>query len=123
MGRGGTATATTAEETATGIAMTTGTAETMTEEVGSSVHFSTLTHLHYHLSPTLFFFNGPGFDSRGGGGGRRAFGSGFRRDYDDSRGSGERYGDRDRYGERDRYNDRDDRYERRDERREERGNV
>ncbi|XP_047438647.1 eukaryotic translation initiation factor 4Ba isoform X3 [Mugil cephalus] len=55
-----------------------------------------------------------GFDSRGGGGGRRAFGSGFRRDYDDSRGSGDRYGDRDRYA------DRDDRYERRDERREER---
>ncbi|XP_044036529.1 eukaryotic translation initiation factor 4Ba isoform X6 [Siniperca chuatsi] len=53
-----------------------------------------------------------GFDSRGGGGGgRRAFGSGFRRDYDDSRGSNDRYGDRDRYGERD---------ERRDERREER---
>ncbi|KAM7401849.1 hypothetical protein PAMP_017126 [Pampus punctatissimus] len=56
-----------------------------------------------------------GFDSRGGGGGRRAFGSGFRRDYDDSRGSGDRYGDRDRYGERD-----GDRYERRDDRREER---
>ncbi|XP_028261038.1 eukaryotic translation initiation factor 4Ba isoform X2 [Parambassis ranga] len=55
-----------------------------------------------------------GFDSRGGGGGRRAFGSGFRRDYDDSRGSNDRYGDRDRYGER------EDRYERRDERREER---
>ncbi|XP_008276843.1 eukaryotic translation initiation factor 4Ba isoform X2 [Stegastes partitus] len=55
-----------------------------------------------------------GFDSRGGGGGRRAFGSGFRRDYDDSRGSNDRYGDRDRYGER------DDRYERRDERREDR---
>ncbi|KAG8007510.1 Eukaryotic translation initiation factor 4B, partial [Nibea albiflora] len=55
-----------------------------------------------------------GYDSRGGGGGRRAFGSGFRRDYDDSRGSNDRYGDRDRYGER------DDRYDRRDERREER---
>lgn len=55
-----------------------------------------------------------GFDSRGGGG-RRAFGSGFRRDYDDSRGSNDRYGDRERYGER------DDRYEKRDERREERG--
>ncbi|XP_028302823.1 eukaryotic translation initiation factor 4Ba isoform X2 [Gouania willdenowi] len=54
-----------------------------------------------------------GYDSRGGGGGRRAFGSGFRRDYDDNRGSGDRFGDRDRY-------DRDDRYERRDERREER---
>ncbi|KAM9409667.1 eukaryotic translation initiation factor 4Ba isoform 2-T2 [Pholidichthys leucotaenia] len=54
-----------------------------------------------------------GYDSRGGGG-RRAFGSGFRRDYDDSRGSNERYSDRDRYG------DRDDRYDRRDERREER---
>ncbi|XP_041634430.1 eukaryotic translation initiation factor 4Ba isoform X3 [Cheilinus undulatus] len=55
-----------------------------------------------------------GYDSRGGGGGRRAFGSGFRRDYDDGRGSSDRYGDRDRYGER------DDRYERRDDRREER---
>ncbi|XP_070706802.1 eukaryotic translation initiation factor 4Ba isoform X3 [Pempheris klunzingeri] len=54
-----------------------------------------------------------GFDSRGGGG-RRAFGSGFRRDYDDSRGSNDRYGGRDRYGER------EERYERRDERREER---
>ncbi|XP_026162504.1 eukaryotic translation initiation factor 4Ba isoform X2 [Mastacembelus armatus] len=41
-----------------------------------------------------------GYDSRGGGG-RRAFGSGFRRDYEDSRGSNDRYGDRDRYGERD----------------------
>ncbi|CAJ1051599.1 eukaryotic translation initiation factor 4Ba isoform X4 [Xyrichtys novacula] len=55
-----------------------------------------------------------GYDSRGGGGGRRAFGSGFRRDYDDSRGSNDRYGDRDRYPER------EDRFERRDERREER---
>ncbi|XP_041835795.1 eukaryotic translation initiation factor 4Ba [Melanotaenia boesemani] len=56
-----------------------------------------------------------GFDSRGGGGGgRRAFGSGFRRDYDDNRGSSDRYSDRDRYG------DRDDRYDKRDERREER---
>ncbi|XP_024126001.1 eukaryotic translation initiation factor 4B isoform X5 [Oryzias melastigma] len=54
-----------------------------------------------------------GFDSRGGGG-RRAFGSGFRRDYDDSRGSSDRYGDRDRYGER------EERYERRAEPREER---
>uniref|UniRef100_A0A4W4F1B3 Eukaryotic translation initiation factor 4B n=1 Tax=Electrophorus electricus TaxID=8005 RepID=A0A4W4F1B3_ELEEL len=44
-----------------------------------------------------------GYDSRGGG--RRAFGSGFRRDYDERR-------DGDRYA--------DDRYERRDERREER---
>ncbi|XP_029102293.1 eukaryotic translation initiation factor 4Ba [Scleropages formosus] len=56
-----------------------------------------------------------GFDSRSGG--RRPFGSGFRRDYDDRRddyrGSGDRYGDR--------YGDRDDRYERRDDRREERG--
>lgn len=59
-----------------------------------------------------------GFDSRGGGGGRRAFGSGFRRDYDDSRGSNDRYGDRDRYGERD-----SDRYDRRDDRREERGGI
>ncbi|XP_022058638.1 eukaryotic translation initiation factor 4Ba isoform X1 [Acanthochromis polyacanthus] len=55
-----------------------------------------------------------GYDSRGGGG-RRAFGSGFRRDYDDSRGSSDRYGDRERYG------DRDDRYDRRDDRREDRG--
>ncbi|XP_028431354.1 eukaryotic translation initiation factor 4Ba isoform X3 [Perca flavescens] len=59
-------------------------------------------------------FDRGGFDSRGGGGSRRAFGSGFRRDYDDSRGSSDRYGERDRYG------DREDRYERRtDERREE----
>ncbi|XP_037637596.1 eukaryotic translation initiation factor 4Ba isoform X3 [Sebastes umbrosus] len=69
-----------------------------------------------------------GFDSRGGsGGGRRAFGSGFRRDYDDNRGSSDRYGgdrDRDRYGgDRggERGGEREDRYERRDERREERG--
>ncbi|XP_041814238.1 eukaryotic translation initiation factor 4Ba isoform X4 [Chelmon rostratus] len=55
-----------------------------------------------------------GFDSRDRGGGRRAFGSGFRRDYDDNRGSSDRYGDRDRYGER------EDRYERRDDRREDR---
>ncbi|XP_077428372.1 eukaryotic translation initiation factor 4Ba isoform X2 [Vanacampus margaritifer] len=60
-----------------------------------------------------------GFDSRGGGGGRRAFGSSFRRDYDDSRGSNDRYGDRDRYGDKDRYSD--DRYERRDEAREDKG--
>uniref|UniRef100_A0A8C1Z7M3 Eukaryotic translation initiation factor 4B n=1 Tax=Cyprinus carpio TaxID=7962 RepID=A0A8C1Z7M3_CYPCA len=56
-----------------------------------------------------------GYDSRGGG--RRPFGSGFRRDYDDRRddvrGSGERYGDR--------YSDREERYERRDEKREDRG--
>nr|XP_015199769.1 PREDICTED: eukaryotic translation initiation factor 4B isoform X2 [Lepisosteus oculatus] len=56
-----------------------------------------------------------GFDSRGGG--RRPFGSGFRRDYDDRRddfrGSGDRYGER--------YGERDDRYDRRDERREDRG--
>ncbi|XP_017278391.1 eukaryotic translation initiation factor 4Ba isoform X2 [Kryptolebias marmoratus] len=50
-----------------------------------------------------------GYDSRGGGG-RRAFGSSFRRDYDDSRGSNDSFGDRDRYG------DREDRYERREER-------
>ncbi|XP_056130997.1 eukaryotic translation initiation factor 4Ba isoform X2 [Lampris incognitus] len=55
-----------------------------------------------------------GFDSRSGGS-RRAFGSGFRRDYDDNRGSNDRYGERDRYG-----GDRDDRYDRREERREER---
>ncbi|XP_027857976.1 eukaryotic translation initiation factor 4Ba isoform X2 [Xiphophorus couchianus] len=55
-----------------------------------------------------------GFDSRGGGGGRRAFGSSFRRDYEDGRGSNDRFGDRDRYG------DREDRYDRRDDRREER---
>uniref|UniRef100_A0A8D3D2N2 Eukaryotic translation initiation factor 4B n=1 Tax=Scophthalmus maximus TaxID=52904 RepID=A0A8D3D2N2_SCOMX len=58
-----------------------------------------------------------GFDSRGGGssgGGRRAFGSGFRRDYDDSRGSSDRFGDRDRYA------DRNDRYERQDEKRDDR---
>ncbi|XP_028431356.1 eukaryotic translation initiation factor 4Ba isoform X5 [Perca flavescens] len=63
-------------------------------------------------------FDRGGFDSRGGGGSRRAFGSGFRRDYDDSRGSSDRYGERDRYG------DREDRYERRtDERREEKGET
>lgn len=44
-----------------------------------------------------------GFDSQGGGG-RRTFGSSFRRDYDDSRSN----------------DDRDDRYNRREERREER---
>ncbi|XP_057175730.1 eukaryotic translation initiation factor 4Ba isoform X1 [Triplophysa rosa] len=59
-----------------------------------------------------------GYDSRSGG--RRPFGSGFRRDYgddrrDDNRGSGDRYGDR--------YGDREDRYERRDERREDRGSL
>ncbi|XP_063766803.1 eukaryotic translation initiation factor 4Ba isoform X3 [Eleginops maclovinus] len=60
-------------------------------------------------------FDRGGFDSRGGGGGsRRAFGTGFRRDYDDTRGSSDRYGERERYG------DREDRYERKDERREER---
>ncbi|XP_056304786.1 eukaryotic translation initiation factor 4Ba isoform X2 [Danio aesculapii] len=52
-----------------------------------------------------------GFDSRSGG--RRPFGSGFRRDYDDRRddfrGSGDRYGDR------------EERFERRDERREDKG--
>ncbi|XP_077459587.1 eukaryotic translation initiation factor 4Ba isoform X2 [Stigmatopora argus] len=54
-----------------------------------------------------------GYDSRGGGGGRRAFGSSFRRDYDDGRGSNDRYGDRDRYN--------DDRYEKRDEGRDDKG--
>lgn len=54
-----------------------------------------------------------GYDSRGGGGGRRAFGSSFRRDDFDSRGSSDRFGDRDRFGE--------DRYERRAEPREDRG--
>uniref|UniRef100_A0A4W4EUS8 Eukaryotic translation initiation factor 4B n=1 Tax=Electrophorus electricus TaxID=8005 RepID=A0A4W4EUS8_ELEEL len=56
-----------------------------------------------------------GYESRSTG--RRQFGSGFPRDYDDRRddyrGSGDRYGDR--------YGDRDDRYERREERREDRG--
>lgn len=67
--------------------------------------------MHFHFIPSPFFSPNVflGYDSRGGGGGRRAFGSGFRRDYDDSRGSNERYGDR------------EDRYDRRDERREERG--
>ncbi|XP_061113090.1 eukaryotic translation initiation factor 4Ba isoform X2 [Conger conger] len=61
-------------------------------------------------------FDRGGFDSRSGG--RRPFGSGFRRDYDDRdrrddyRGGGERYG-----------GEREDRYERREERREERGPV
>lgn len=59
-----------------------------------------------------------GYDSRSGG--RRPFGSGFRRDYgddrrEDNRGSGDRYGDR--------YGDREDRYERREERREDRGEL
>ncbi|KAL0977830.1 hypothetical protein UPYG_G00161840 [Umbra pygmaea] len=53
------------------------------------------------------------FGSRRDDGGRRAFGSGYRRDDD---GGGGRYGDRDRYG-----GDKEDRYERREERREERG--
>lgn len=141
MGHGGTMTAMTEEEIATGIVMTTGTAETSIEEVcysaclepgfrlGSTRSlFGTNLHLGHRdqifdssklisqndeylsFAPLLL-----GFDSRGGGGGRRAFGSGFRRDYDDSRGSSDRYGDRDRYGER------EDRFERRDERREERG--
>ena len=65
----------------------------------------------FFLSLVVFL----GFDSRSGGGGRRAFGSGFRRDYDDNRGSNDRFGDRDRYG------DREDRYEKREERRDERG--
>ena len=55
-----------------------------------------------------------GFDS-GSGGSRRAFGTGFRRDYDDNRGSGDRYGDKDRYG------SRDDKYEKREERQDDRG--
>ncbi|XP_046880732.1 eukaryotic translation initiation factor 4Ba isoform X1 [Hypomesus transpacificus] len=56
------------------------------------------------------------FDSRSGGG-RRAFGSGFRRDYDDNRSSSDRYGgDRGGFG-----GDREDRFERREERREEKG--
>lgn len=59
-----------------------------------------------------------GYDSRGGGG-RRPFGSGFRRDYDDRRddyrGSSDRYGDR--------YGDREERTERRDEKREDRGET
>nr|XP_054606702.1 eukaryotic translation initiation factor 4B [Nothobranchius furzeri] len=54
-------------------------------------------------------FSQGGYDSRGGGS-RRAFGSGFRRDYEDGRGSSDRYGERDHYG------DREDRYERREER-------
>ena len=57
------------------------------------------------------------FGSRRDDGGRRAFGTGFRRDYDDNQSSGDRYGGRDRYG----GGDREDRYERRDERREESG--
>lgn len=78
-------------------------------------------HFHFHLLPVFSPDVLLGYDSRGGGGGgaggggRRAFGSGFRRDYDDNRSSSDRYGERDRYG------DREDRYERRDERREERG--
>ncbi|KAG1962093.1 eukaryotic translation initiation factor 4Ba isoform X2 [Pimephales promelas] len=62
-----------------------------------------------------------GYESRSSG--RRPFGSGFRRDYDDRRddrrddfrGSGERYGDR--------FGDREERYERRDEKCEDRGPV
>jgi len=58
------------------------------------------------------------FDSRGGGtgGSRRAFGTGFRRDYDDNRSSGDRYGERERYG-----GDREDRYERREAPRDDKG--
>lgn len=62
------------------------------------------------FSQLLWFLRSAGFDRDRGGGGRRAFGSGFRRDYDDreeGRG-GDRYGDR--------YGDREDRYERREER-------
>ncbi len=58
-----------------------------------------------------------GSDSRSGG--RRPFGSGFRRDYDDrrdeGRSSGERSGDR--------YGDREERYERRDEKQEDKGRT
>ncbi|XP_042563531.1 eukaryotic translation initiation factor 4Ba isoform X3 [Clupea harengus] len=63
-----------------------------------------------------------GFGSRSDGG-RRPFGSGFQRD--DYRSSGDHYAGRDRYGERerDRYGDREDKFERRDERREDRGPV
>nr|XP_033792217.1 eukaryotic translation initiation factor 4B isoform X2 [Geotrypetes seraphini] len=70
-----------------------------------------------------------GYDSRSS---RRAFGSGFRRDYDDKRddyrGGGDRYGDRyddrdRRYDDRDRRDDRSDRWNEysRDDRRDERG--
>lgn len=132
-GRGGTTTVTKEDETATGIAMMTGTAGTLTEVSCSPTRFSPFSLSRTCLFFTTFFLHFynvaslntllPGFDSRGGGGGgRRAFGSGFRRDYDDSRGSGDRYGDRDRdrFGDRDRYGDHD-RYGDREERREERG--
>ncbi|XP_056293415.1 eukaryotic translation initiation factor 4B-like isoform X2 [Pseudoliparis swirei] len=60
-------------------------------------------------------FDRGGFDSgAGGAGGRRAFGTGYRRDYDDTRSGGDRYGgDRggDRYG-----GDREERYEKREDR-------
>lgn len=81
-----------------------------------------VTHFHFDVLPVFSDIVHIGYDSRGGGG-RRPFGSGFRRDYDDSRGSGDRYGDRDdRYDKRDdRHDRREDRYDRRDERREERG--
>lgn len=117
-------TASTEGETATGIATMTVTAKTTTEVSRSAALFERATP-RSTFSPNLTFptFLNKGFDSRGGGGGgRRAFGSGFRRDYDDSRGSGDRYGDRDRdrFGDRDRYGDHD-RYGDREERREERG--
>lgn len=68
----------------------------------------------------LFLCITEGFGSRSDGG-RRPFGSGFQRD--DYRSSGDHYAGRDRYGERerDRYGDREDKFERRDERREDRG--
>ncbi|KAK5912798.1 hypothetical protein CesoFtcFv8_002636 [Champsocephalus esox] len=64
-------------------------------------------------------FDRGGFDSRGGGAGgssRRAFGTGFRRD-DDFRGSSDSYGQRERYG------GSEDRFERKEERREERSDA
>lgn len=51
MGRGGTMTAMRAEETATEIAMTTGIAGIMTEEVCHSVCFNHVTRVHFCVLP------------------------------------------------------------------------
>lgn len=51
MGRGGTMTAMRAEETATGIAMTTAIAGIMTEEVCQSVCFNHVTRLRFCVLP------------------------------------------------------------------------
>ncbi|CAL8356759.1 eukaryotic translation initiation factor 4Ba isoform X2 [Gadus morhua] len=57
-------------------------------------------------------FGSRGGDSAGGSSSRRAFGSGYRRDYDDAPPSRGGYGERERYG----GGEREDRYEKREER-------